>query len=120
MSEVSTDASSGPSGASGVPGSSVAVVGNPQAGGASMPVNDPILEVRDLVKHFPVRAGFFQRTMAEVHAVCGLSFDVGKAETLGLVGESGCGKSTTGRLMLRLLPATSGSVKFQGEELVGA
>src|SRR5436305_4542392 len=83
-----------------------------------MPVADRILEVRDLVKHFPVRAGFFQRTMAEVHAVCGLSFDVGKGETLGLVGESGCGKSTTGRLLLRLLAATSGSVKFQGNEVL--
>jgi oligopeptide/dipeptide ABC transporter ATP-binding protein len=91
---------------------------NPQAGGASMVVADPILQVRNLVKHFPVRAGFFRRTLAEVHAVCGLSFDVGKGETLGLVGESGCGKSTTGRLLLRLLTATSGSVKFGEDELV--
>ena len=96
------------------------VLTNPQAGGASMSVADPILEVRDLVKHFPVRAGLLRQVMAEVHAVCGLSFDVGKSETLGLVGESGCGKTTTGRLLLRLLPVTSGSIRFQGEDLVAA
>jgi oligopeptide/dipeptide ABC transporter ATP-binding protein len=95
------------------------VVANPQAGGASVPVKDPILEVRDLVKHFPVRAGLFRRVAGEVHAVCGITFDVGRSETLGLVGESGCGKSTTGRLLLRLLPATSGSVLFEGEDLQG-
>jgi peptide/nickel transport system ATP-binding protein/oligopeptide transport system ATP-binding protein len=93
------------------------VTGNPQAGGASVPVKDPILQVRNLVKHFPVRAGLLRRIAAEVHAVCGLSFDVGRSETLGLVGESGCGKSTTGRLLLRLLPATSGAVLFHGEDL---
>jgi peptide/nickel transport system ATP-binding protein/oligopeptide transport system ATP-binding protein len=93
---------------------------NPQAGGASVPVTDPILQVRNLVKHFPVRAGLLRRIAAEVHAVCGVSFDVGKAETLGLVGESGCGKSTTGRLLLRLIPATSGSVTFDDEDLLAA
>jgi len=93
---------------------------NPQAGGASMPVENPILNVRDLVKHFPVRAGLLRRVEAEVHAVCGLSFDVGRSETLGLVGESGCGKSTTGRLLLRLIPTTSGSVSFDGEDLLAA
>jgi peptide/nickel transport system ATP-binding protein/oligopeptide transport system ATP-binding protein len=91
---------------------------NPQAGGASMRVDDPILEVRDLVKHFPVKAGLLRRTVAQVHAVCGLSFDVGRSETLGLVGESGCGKSTTGRLVLRLVPATHGSVRFRGKDLL--
>src|SRR5205807_233616 len=91
---------------------------NPQAGGASMRVDDPILQVRDLVKHFPVKAGLLRRTVAQVHAVCGLSFDVGRGETLGLVGESGCGKSTTGRLLLRLLPATHGSVRFRGKDLL--
>src|SRR5947207_2171295 len=91
---------------------------NPQAGGATLEVADKILQVRNLVKHFPVRAGLFRRVMAEVHAVCGLSFDVGRGETLGLVGESGCGKSTTGRLLMRLLPATSGSVKFEGREVL--
>jgi peptide/nickel transport system ATP-binding protein/oligopeptide transport system ATP-binding protein len=93
---------------------------NPQAGGASLEVKDKILEVRDLVKQFPIRAGLFRSVRGFVHAVSGLSFDVGKGETLGLVGESGCGKSTTGRMLLRLLDATSGSVKFEGEELLGA
>jgi len=83
-----------------------------------MRVDDPILQVRDLVKHFPVKAGLLRRTVAQVHAVCGLSFDVGRGETLGLVGESGCGKSTTGRLLLRLLPATHGSVRFRGKDLL--
>ena len=93
--------------------------GNPQRGGVhSRPAATPILEVRDLVKHFPIRAGLFRRVVNEVHAVCGLSFDIGEGETLGVVGESGCGKSTTGRLLLRLLDASSGSVKFRGREVL--
>jgi peptide/nickel transport system ATP-binding protein/oligopeptide transport system ATP-binding protein len=76
-----------------------------------------ILEVRDLVKHFPVRGGLFSRSRKVVHAVCGVSFGIAKGETLGLVGESGCGKSTTGRLTLGLLSATSGSVNFAGTEV---
>ncbi|GAC1598358.1 MAG: dipeptide ABC transporter ATP-binding protein [Acidimicrobiales bacterium] len=84
------------------------------------PVKDPILEVRGLVKHFPVRAGLLRRVQGEIHAVCGLNFDVGRGETLGVVGESGCGKSTTGRLLLRLLDATAGSIKFKGEDLLHA
>ena len=95
-----------------------ATVDSPGADATAPP--NVILEVSDLVKHFPVRAGFFQRKVAEVHAVCGLSFTVGRGETLGLVGESGCGKSTTGRVILRLLPATSGSVKFDGKEILTA
>ena len=95
-------------------------VDNPQAGGASLPVPDPILSVRDLVKHFPIRSGLFRRTVGQVQAVSGVSFDVARSETLGLVGESGCGKSTTARMLLRLLPATAGSIRFEGEELVGA
>jgi oligopeptide/dipeptide ABC transporter ATP-binding protein len=93
---------------------------NPQAGGASVPVEDPIMQVRNLVKNFPVRSGLLRRLAAEVHAVSGLSFDIGRGETLGLVGESGCGKSTTGRVLLRLTPATSGSVTFVGEDLLAA
>jgi len=79
----------------------------------------PLLEVRDLVKHFPVgRGGFgFGGPRRVVHAVDGVSFDVGAGEVLALVGESGCGKSTTGRLVLRLLAPTSGSVRFLGEDL---
>ncbi|MFZ0667677.1 MAG: oligopeptide/dipeptide ABC transporter ATP-binding protein [Acidimicrobiales bacterium] len=78
----------------------------------------PLLQVDSLVKHFPVRGGKFVRhKVGEVHAVCGVSFDVRAGETLGLVGESGCGKSTTGRTILQLLRPTSGSVKYGGQEL---
>jgi oligopeptide/dipeptide ABC transporter ATP-binding protein len=76
------------------------------------------LEVKDLVKHFPLRGGtFIRHRVGEVHAVCGVSFDVQQGETLGLVGESGCGKSTTGRSILQLVRPTSGSVRFEGREL---
>jgi oligopeptide/dipeptide ABC transporter ATP-binding protein len=78
----------------------------------------PVLEVRDLVKHFPIRGGgLIRRTVAYVQAVSGVSFDLYPGETLGLVGESGCGKSTTGRAILQLHKPTSGSVKFEGREL---
>jgi oligopeptide/dipeptide ABC transporter ATP-binding protein len=78
----------------------------------------PVLSVRNLVKHFPVRSrGLLRRQVGEVHAVCGVSFDLAERETLGLVGESGCGKSTTARVLLNLQPATSGEVFYQGREL---
>ena len=77
----------------------------------------PLLEVTNLVKHFPIRSGLLQRVTAHVHAVCGVSFEVQAGETLGLVGESGCGKSTTARSVLRLLQPTSGSVRFRGAEV---
>jgi peptide/nickel transport system ATP-binding protein/oligopeptide transport system ATP-binding protein len=78
----------------------------------------PILEVNDLVKFFPIRGGgLFRRVVAYVQAVSGVSFDLYPGETLGLVGESGCGKSTTGRAILQLHKPTSGSVKFEGREL---
>jgi oligopeptide/dipeptide ABC transporter ATP-binding protein len=79
----------------------------------------PILEVRDLVKRFPVAggfAGFFGRKN-EVHAVDGVSFDIHKSEAFGLVGESGCGKSTTGKLIVRLLEPTSGSIFFDDQDI---
>ncbi len=77
-----------------------------------------LLQVRGLKKHFPIRSGIvFQREVAAVKAVDGISFDIYEGETLGLVGESGCGKSTTGRTILQLHRATAGSVKFEGEEL---
>jgi oligopeptide/dipeptide ABC transporter ATP-binding protein len=79
---------------------------------------EPILEVRDLRKYFPIRSrGLLPRTIGAVKAVDGVSFELRPAEVLGLVGESGCGKSTTGRAVLHLQPATSGSVKFLGREL---
>ena len=77
-----------------------------------------VLEVENLVKHFPLRGGtLVRRVVGEVHAVCDVSFELRQGETLGLVGESGCGKSTTGRAILQLHKATSGSVRFEGEEL---
>jgi len=80
-------------------------------------VAEPLLEVRDLVKHFPVRRGLFGRTVGQVRAVDGVSFDIRGGEVLGLVGESGCGKTTTGRCILRLIEPTSGNVRFDGREV---
>ena len=78
---------------------------------------ETILEVRNLVKEFPITGGVLKRQMGAVQAVSDISFEVKAGETLGLVGESGCGKSTTGRSVIRLLDPTSGSVKFKGKEL---
>jgi len=77
----------------------------------------PLLRVRDLVKHFPLRGGILRREVGRVHAVDGVSFELASGETLGLVGESGCGKSTTGRCILRLIEPTSGSVWFGDREV---
>jgi oligopeptide/dipeptide ABC transporter ATP-binding protein len=73
--------------------------------------------VRNLVKHFPVKAGIFQRTVAVVKAVDGVSFQIRKGETFGLVGESGCGKTTTGRCVLMLETPTSGEIVFKGVDI---
>jgi len=77
-----------------------------------------LVEVKNLVKYFPVRAGLFQRVVAQVQAVDDISFSVRKGETLGLVGESGCGKTTVGRSMLRLIEPTAGEVYFAGQEML--
>src|SRR5690242_4140354 len=78
----------------------------------------PLVSVRDLTKHFPIKSGVFGKTTGSVRAVDRVSFDVMPAETLGLVGESGCGKSTTGRMILRLIEPTAGSVEFDGVNLL--
>ncbi len=81
---------------------------------------EPLIEVRDLVKHFPLTRGIvFQRQIGAVQAVDGVSFDVRRGETLGIVGETGCGKSTTARLLVRLLDPTSGQIRFEGEDIAG-
>ena len=81
---------------------------------------EPLVEVRDLVKHFPITRGvLLKREVGAVRAVDGVSFDVREGETLGLVGETGCGKSTTARLICRLLDPTSGTVRYRGEDVTG-
>ena len=84
------------------------------------PAAAPLLDVRDLKTHFPVKSGLLQLTTGHVKAVDGVSFSVGRGETLGLVGESGCGKTTVGRTLLRLIPATSGTVLFDDRDVFRA
>ena len=80
----------------------------------------PLLEVNDLVKHFPIKRGILiDREVDQVRAVDGISFEVGRGETVGLVGESGSGKSTACRAVLQLIKPTSGSIKFEGREIAG-
>jgi peptide/nickel transport system ATP-binding protein/oligopeptide transport system ATP-binding protein len=85
--------------------------------GADRGAAAPLVEVRNLVKHFPIVGGLLQRTIAQVQAVDGVSFTIRRGETLGLVGESGCGKTTVGRLLLRLIEPTSGEIVFDGTDL---
>lgn len=78
---------------------------------------DNLLEIQNLKTYYPIKGGFFKRTVGNVKAVDDVSFTIGKGETLGLVGESGCGKSTTGRTILRLLSPTSGKIIFDGKDI---
>ena len=89
---------------------------NSPAGASRAADESPIIEVRDLKTHFAIKKGLFSKTVGHVKAVDGVSFSLKPGHTLGLVGESGCGKTTVGRTMLRLIPATSGEVKYRGRD----
>ncbi|MGW7352011.1 ABC transporter ATP-binding protein [Streptomyces sp. NPDC054784] len=89
----------------------------PVGSGDVVPDGEPLLRVSGLTKHFPVTKGIFKRQVAAVKAVDGLDFDVRAGETLGVVGESGCGKSTMGRLITRLLDSSSGTIEFGGQDI---
>jgi oligopeptide/dipeptide ABC transporter ATP-binding protein len=98
--------------------SAVPAGGERAAGTAEAAVGEPLYQVRNLVKHFPITRGIiFQKRVGEVKAVDDVSFDVLRGETLGIVGETGCGKSTTARLLVRLLDPTDGQILFNGEDV---
>jgi oligopeptide/dipeptide ABC transporter ATP-binding protein len=85
----------------------------------SMAAASTLLDVRNLTKHYPVRKGLFGRVSGQVHAVDDVTFSIAEGETLGLVGESGCGKSTTGKVVLKLIDPTAGSVAWRGHRIDG-
>ena len=85
--------------------------------GSPAPAAAPLVEVRGLVKHFPIRGGILSRQTAVVQAVDGVDFTIARGETLGLVGESGCGKTTVGRVLLRLIDPTAGTIRFEGRDI---
>jgi oligopeptide/dipeptide ABC transporter ATP-binding protein len=89
----------------------------PQPEVAAALVWAPVLEVLDLKKHFPVKKGILRRTVGQVYAVDGVSFAIGEGETLGLVGESGCGKSTVARTVMRLIEPTAGAIRLDGHDV---
>jgi len=90
---------------------------DPAVAPAAVAAGRPLVEVDGLVKHFAVRGGILQRQIGTVQAVDGVSFEVRRGETLGLVGESGCGKTTVGRLLLRLIEPTAGTIRFDGVDI---
>ena len=89
----------------------------PSTTGAATQDDAPVLEIADLKTHFPVRKGIFSRVVDKVYAVDGVSFTIGAGETLGLVGESGCGKTTVGKTVLKLIEPTAGKVEFRGRDI---
>jgi peptide/nickel transport system ATP-binding protein/oligopeptide transport system ATP-binding protein len=115
MSEMPIPAAAGETDARGAAAAGAAAA--VQAPGPGPAVRETLVDVRDLVKHFPIKGGVLSRTVASVQAVDGVSFQVRRGETLGLVGESGCGKTTVGRLLLRLIEPTAGQIIFDGTDL---
>jgi oligopeptide transport system ATP-binding protein len=90
---------------------------SPNAASTAANATTPLLQVQNLVKKFPIKGGLMQRVIDNVHAIDGVSFEIANGETLGLVGESGCGKSTTGRCILNLIEPTDGKISFEGKDV---